>query len=131
MASGLRSGSSVTLTQQQLQQLIASVRAPGGSGGGRPVNNTAPTWNDITVNGKVIAADKVEDFFKTTLDLTNEQYNHLSFEGLGGPDKFIKFDSDEVETIFTNTNKSISIKAYSQIKIKQFCDWAQYLRDTG
>ena len=123
MASGLRSGSSVTLTQQQLQQLIASVsNQAGGSGGGRgpPVNNTAPTWSDITVNGKVITSAKVKEFFLTTLDLTNAQYNHLDYEGLGGPDKFIKFDSDEVETIFTNTNKSISIKAYSQIKIKQF-----------
>ena len=126
MAGTCSTANTVTITQDQLDQLIA-----GSSGGGSAVNNTVPTWNDITVNGKVITSAKAKEFFLTTLDMTDAQYNHLSYEGIKNPDDFVKFDSDEIETVFTNSNKSILIKAYSQIKIKQVCDWAQYLCDTG
>ena len=68
--------------------------------------------------------------FPTVLKLSNAQIAELKIEGLEYPTDFGVFDSDTIDaTIKSMRSKHLSLGGITSLRLKQFCDFMQYLQN--
>ena len=71
-------------------------------------------------------------FYKDVMKLNLAQIRELKSEGLEYPMDFASFDSEEVEaTIKSMRSKDLALGGLSQLLLKRFCDFMQYLEVCG
>ena len=83
---------------------------------------------DHTLN--LMSTQDWTDFLKDVLKLSNAQIAELKTEGLEYPVDFGVFDSDTIEaTIKSMRSKHLSLGGLTSLRLKQFCDFMQYLQN--
>ena len=71
-------------------------------------------------------------FYKDVIKLDFAQIQELKSEGLEYPKDFASFDSEEEEaTIKSMRSKDLALGGLSQLLLKRFCDFMQYLEVYG
>ena len=84
--------------------------------------------NNHTLN--LMSTQQWTEFLKNVLKLSNAQIAELKIEGLEYPEDFAVFDSDTIDaTIKSMRSKHLSLGGITSLRLKQFCDFMQYLQN--
>ena len=84
--------------------------------------------NTHTLN--LMSTQQWTGFLKNVLKLSNAQIAELKIEGLEYPEDFAVFDSDTIDaTIKSMRSKHLSLGGITSLRLKQFCDFMQYLQN--
>ena len=103
------------------------------------VNNTPPTYvcsMDYfeTVAGVTTATYlttvKVKAFFEDVMGLAPKHINALREEGITHPRDLANFDSDDFGSVIRSVKGKAALPGLAQIRLKQACDFFQYVLDT-
>ena len=129
------------LGAQVARQLINLLNAQGPLGPVAPslVNNTQPTYvadteYSETVDGVLVTyltVVVVQEFWEVTLSLLPKHINALQDKGITYPKDLAQFNSKEFDMVIQSIKGKAALLGLAQIKLKQVCDFFQFIRATG
>ena len=103
------------------------------------VNNTAPTYVatmdyfETMANGNSVTyltTVEVKALFEDVMGLTPKHINALREERITHPRDLANFDSDDFDSVIRSVKGKAALPGLAQIRLKQACDFFQYVLDT-
>ena len=79
----------------------------------------------------LIATYEVKAFFEGVMGLAAKHINALRDKGITNPKDLANFDSDYFEAVIRSIIGKAALPDLAQIRLKQVCDFFQFVLDTG
>ena len=103
------------------------------------INNTTPTYvakTDCfeTMNGNAtwfLTVQNLKTFWEVTMGLAQRNINALRDKGITHPRDLANFDSGDFDSVIRSVKGKVALPGLAQIRLKQACDFFQYVLDTG
>ena len=103
------------------------------------INNTTPKYVAMTdyfetINGNTITSlttHEVKAFFEIIMGLAPKHINALRDKGIIYLRDLANFDSDNFDSVIRSVKGEAALPDLAQIRLKQACDFFQYVLDTG
>ena len=129
------------LGEQVAKRLINLLNGQGGAGPvvSPLVNHTPPTYvadadYSETIDGGLViylTTASVQNFWEVTLSLAPKHINALRAEGINYPKDLAQFNSKEFEMVIRSMKGKAALPGLAQIRLKQACDFFQFIRATS